>query len=87
MLQDSERKLFRVIYNHFAQHHQMPNLSFLQRSTGKSKDQIQLSLNGLVEDEYIQWDGSDPLSILMLKQPGANKHISVEDGSKYFTEH
>ncbi|CAJ1315886.1 hypothetical protein [Paenibacillus nuruki] len=87
MLDDSERKLFRVIYNHFAQHRQMPNFAFLQRSTGKSKAQIQLSLNQLVEDEYIQWDGSDPLSILMLKQPGTNKTISVEDGSKYFTEH
>lgn len=87
MLQDSERKLFRVIYNHFAQHRQMPNLAFLQRSTGKSKDQIQLSLNQLVEDQYIQWDGSDPLSILMLKQPLTNKPLSVEDGSKYFAEH
>lgn len=87
MLQDSERKLFRVIYNHFAQHRQMPNLSFLQRSTDKSKDQIQLSLNKFVEDEYIQWDGSDPLSILMFKQPGTNKPLSVEDGSKYFTKH
>ncbi|MDN4618419.1 hypothetical protein QCD85_09945 [Paenibacillus sp. PsM32] len=86
MLQDSERKLFRIIYNHFAQHRQIPNLAFLQRSTGKSRDQIQSSLIQLVEDEYIQWDGSDPLSILMLKQPDTNKPI-VEDGSKYFTEH
>lgn len=87
MLHDSERKLFRVIYNYYAQNRQMPDYSFLQRSTGKSKEQISVTLNNLSDQSYVEWDKTNPESIHMLKQPDTKKEAQKVDGSKYFNEH
>jgi hypothetical protein len=61
MLDDTSRKLLRVMFqfnNHFRR---MPNLAELKRLSGRRSAAIKAGILQLVEQQYIQWDDKQPV--------------------------
>ena len=61
MLEDTPRKLLRILY-HFSSHYKrMPTLSELVRLSGRSRVKIRLGMQTLAEQAYIQWNPKMPV--------------------------
>jgi len=61
MLEDTPRKLLRILY-HFSGHYKrMPTLSELSRLSGRSRIKIRLGMQALAEQTYIEWNPKLPV--------------------------
>ncbi|WP_458121994.1 hypothetical protein [Paenibacillus sp. Z6-24] len=88
MLQDAERKVLRVLYNYFAKSRMMPSWVEAPRKIGRDKDQVTMLLNGLANQGYINWDGADLQTVVLLQQPETVWAIQpAQSGSDYFTQY
>lgn len=56
MLDDTARKLLRVMFQFNGHFRQMPNLAELKRLSGRRPAAIKAGMLQLVEQHYIQWD-------------------------------
>ncbi|MDQ0194976.1 hypothetical protein [Paenibacillus wynnii] len=61
MLDDTPRKLLRILY-HFSSHYKrMPTLSELGRLSGRSNIKIREGMQTLAEQNYIEWNRKMPV--------------------------
>ncbi|MDR6883811.1 DNA-binding IclR family transcriptional regulator [Bacillus sp. 3255] len=67
MLRDIERKVLAILRNFTAIQRRLPTLKELSVKTGKNGKEIQFILNQLQAAGYIEWDGANVYSILILK--------------------
>lgn len=87
MLSDAQRKLFTVLYNYFSQRRKMPSFAVLKQFTGKPTDEAVTILNELAELGYINWDGKDVQTILILQYINSVPKKTPNSNTDYFTDH
>lgn len=56
MMDDTDRKILRVMWNLYRFNAARINVGRLSRLSGRSKDQITGTLTRLCEERYIKWD-------------------------------
>ncbi|WP_150271648.1 hypothetical protein [Paenibacillus tepidiphilus] len=61
MLDDTSRKLLRIIVQFHSHFKRMPKLPELRRLSGRRPAQIIKAMKVLVADHYIDWDASRPV--------------------------
>lgn len=61
MLDDTARKLLRVMFQFNGHFRRMPNLVELKRLSGRRSAAIKAGMLQLVEQHYIQWDDKQPV--------------------------
>lgn len=61
MLDDTARKLLRIMFQFNGHVHRMPNLAELKRLSGRRPAAIKAGMLQLVEQHYIQWDVKQPV--------------------------
>lgn len=66
MLQDSERKLLRILFNFNRQKLRMPMWVELEHKMGHSKNEISLIIRSLVEKQYLFFPDNPDLSTLTI---------------------
>ncbi|WP_088831629.1 hypothetical protein [Paenibacillus tyrfis] len=67
MLDDSERKVLRIIANYSAGRRRMPSLLELERKTGTSQKKLLETLAELAKEGYISWSPADPERITLIQ--------------------
>lgn len=86
-MNDSERKLVRILYNHFSKNRCMPGWTFLIRSTGKTKPQLIDTLDGLQVTGVLTWSEQEPTTIQLLQLPEQHKKAPAVSAERYYTEY
>lgn len=61
MLDDTARKLLRIMFQFNGHFRRMPNLVELKRLSGRRSAAIKAGMLQLVEQYYIQWDDKQPV--------------------------
>lgn len=61
MLEDTSRKLLRIMVQYQGHFYRMPNLAELSRLSGRRSAAIKAGMLQLVEQHYIQWDDKLPV--------------------------
>ncbi|WP_052769809.1 hypothetical protein [Paenibacillus sp. IHB B 3415] len=61
MLDDTARKLLRIMFQFNGHVHRMPSLDELKRLSGRRPKAIKAGLRQLVEQYHIQWDDRKPV--------------------------
>lgn len=87
MLSDAQRKLFTVLYNYFSQHRVMPSFGVLKQFTRKDQAEAITILNELSELGYIEWNGKDVQTILILQYINSVPKKTPNSNTDYFTDH
>lgn len=89
MLEDAERKLFRILVNYYSQHRYIPDFNVLQRHTNRSKAEVIELINGLERKGYLKWKEEDENTIRDLRLPNVSKKKDKHDQQsvqRYYTE-
>ncbi|WP_433943346.1 hypothetical protein [Paenibacillus sp. SN-8-1] len=66
MLSDLERKLLRILWNYSLKYRHMPEMSELQRLTGRQKGDILKGINTLEQTAYITWQNKPALQGIVI---------------------
>lgn len=61
MLDDTARKLLRIMFQHNGHFRRMPTLDELKRLSGRRPTAVKAGMLQLVEQHYIQWDEKKPV--------------------------
>ncbi|HET7579948.1 MAG TPA: helix-turn-helix domain-containing protein [Bacillales bacterium] len=66
-LSDAERKIFRMLCN-LSRLGKNPTIERICLWSGRSRDNVRLALNGLVEKKYIKWPSGNQIRLLRRKE-------------------
>lgn len=69
MLDDTARKLLRVMVQFRGHFRRMPALDDLRRMSGRRPAAIKAGMQQLVEQHYIEWDDKFPVEAAVLIEP------------------
>lgn len=102
MLDDTPRKLLRIMV-HFRSHfRRMPSLSELERLSGRRSGSIKAGMLQLIEQHYIQWDEKQPVETAIIIEawerdvrykeqaetaPGKSQQASAAGNTDYWTNY
>ncbi len=66
MLDDTPRKLLRIMFQFKGHFRRMPTLNELKRLSGRRPAAIKVGMLQLVEHHYIQWDDKQPIEAAVI---------------------
>ncbi|OMF28291.1 hypothetical protein BK132_14625 [Paenibacillus sp. FSL H8-0259] len=102
MLEDTPRKLLRIMYQFKGHFRRMPTMTELARLSGRRTGAIKAGMLQLVERHYIEWDEKQPVETAVVieawerdvkykeqTETGANKsqHTPVVWNTEYWTHY
>lgn len=82
MLDDTPRKLLRILY-HFSSHYKrLPTLSELERLSGRPGVKIRQGMQNLVEHHYIEWNPNMPVekAVIIEEWERPDPHAVQQEG-------
>jgi hypothetical protein len=88
MLDDTARKLLRIMYHFFNHFRRMPTLPELEKLSGRARGDILLGFKELAGESYIQWQPQRPMETAVILEaweragPGSHR----PSGSGHWTD-
>lgn len=85
MLDDTSRKLLRIMFQFRYHFKRMPTLQELRRLSGRRPSEIKRGLNVLVNEHYIKWNPPDSVDTAVIIE-GWERNVPYEEGSQQTTQ-